>query len=803
MNSSNDEIEALKRQGSELIDTNRLEEAQELFSNIVNHRPDDPEVWYKLSSINGRLGRIEEAGECCRRAIALRPDYSDALLTLGTVLLRQGHFEEALAQYRKVLQVSPTHATAFFNIGQAHAALGRYDDAVENYREAFRLNPSHHLAGVLKQQGLALTQDDRLKEAGMLFKLLCEVWPDDAEAWYVLSTIYGKLGNIDEAADCCQHVLTIQPNHCGALLNLGHVCFQKGWLDEAVTLYLKALEIDPQSIAALNSLARTCVTQNHFDKYIKAYRIAVAGMSDPTEARIAFINTIGNNIPTKYEAWLDEELKQCFSVKDIDYNPIALVTAHTLKYKYNISATDINDDDIVRTRINQIAGDDLFLAFLEKTINNDAELEIVLTKVRRALLFMYCRENRLGNGEQRVVTALAHHCFNNEYVFATDEDEERQFGDLKKAIEARITTIQSPNKALEISLSVFGMYGSLHTLSGGEHLAALPPAEWSDEYRSILAETLLYPMEERRIMADIGSIGTIRDRTTQLVKSQYEDNPYPRWLAMPKFEDANLSQLLKQEFQHFSPPDFLRGPLQILVAGCGTGRHPIQTALQLSKHHDIEILAVDISRHSLAYAIRMARQYGVKNIQFLQGDILELSQLDKRFHIIECGGVLHHMERPIEGWRVLSNLLVENGLMSIGLYSKAGRAGLEPMQEMFKQTGLTPNNDNVRAFRHRILKGELGDHRIYSRDFYSTSGCRDLLFHFVEHEYTPLQLDLMMKELNLKFIGFVIQDAKIKDLYRNHFPQDSDMTNLSLWERFEKMYPDTFAKMYQFWCQKQ
>ena len=73
----------------------------------------------------------------------------------------------------------------------------------------------------------------------------------------------------------------------------------------------------------------------------------------------------------------------------------------------------------------------------------------------------------------------------------------------------------------------------------------------------------------------------------------------------------------------------------------------------------------------------------------------------------------------------------------------------------------------------------------------------------MEHKYTPLQLDGMMKELNLKFIGFTIRDARLSNLYRKHFPQDGDMTDLSLWEEFEKMYPDIFAKMFQFWCQKQ
>jgi hypothetical protein len=60
-------------------------------------------------------------------------------------------------------------------------------------------------------------------------------------------------------------------------------------------------------------------------------------------------------------------------------------------------------------------------------------------------------------------------------------------------------------------------------------------------------------------------------------------------------------------------------------------------------------------------------------------------------------------------------------------------------------------------------------------------------------------------ELDLKFIGFIFPAAQyrnIRNSYLSHFPEDRDMTNLSYWDQFERMYPNTFSEMYQFWCQK-
>ena len=38
-------------------------------------------------------------------------------------------------------------------------------------------------------------------------------------------------------------------------------------------------------------------------------------------------------------------------------------------------------------------------------------------------------------------------------------------------------------------------------------------------------------------------------------------------------------------------------------------------------------------------------------------DILALSSLNTKFDIIECCGVLHHMDKPLEGLKSLLNVL--------------------------------------------------------------------------------------------------------------------------------------------------
>ena len=111
----------------------------------------------------------------------------------------------------------------------------------------------------------------------------------------------------------------------------------------------------------------------------------------------------------------------------------------------------------------------------------------------------------------------------------------------------------------------------------------------------------------------------------------------------------------RADFYLHWPHQPYRDDISILVAGCGTGLNPLSDAV---KYPNARITAIDISRRSLAFAMRKAEELGIGNVDFYQGDILELGTLDRRFDVVICGGVLHHMADPLQGWAVLRGLLV-------------------------------------------------------------------------------------------------------------------------------------------------
>ena len=94
---------------------------------------------------------------------------------------------------------------------------------------------------------------------------------------------------------------------------------------------------------------------------------------------------------------------------------------------------------------------------------------------------------------------------------------------------------------------------------------------------------------------------------------------------------------------------------------------------------------------------------GVENVEFMQADILELRKLGRKFDIVECGGVLHHMDDPLKGWSVLVDILKPNGFMKIGLYSEHARKHIVAARSFIKGRGYRPTLEGIQECRQAIL----------------------------------------------------------------------------------------------------
>ena len=142
--------------------------------------------------------------------------------------------------------------------------------------------------------------------------------------------------------------------------------------------------------------------------------------------------------------------------------------------------------------------------------------------------------------------------------------------------------------------------------------------------------------------------------------------------------------------------------------------------------------------------------------------------------------------------------------MQLGFYSQVARRHIVKAREFIAARGYASTPDDIRRFRRDLAAPGAGVELQWlseAPDFYSTSECRDLLFHVQEHRLTLDQIESFLAESGLRFIGFEL-DPRVADQYRRRFTDDLAGINLRNWARFEADNPDTFRGMYQFWIQK-
>jgi 2-polyprenyl-3-methyl-5-hydroxy-6-metoxy-1,4-benzoquinol methylase len=447
-----------------------------------------------------------------------------------------------------------------------------------------------------------------------------------------------------------------------------------------------------------------------------------------------------------------------------------------------------------------LAADNVLSAVLENTPAAGLDLEHFLALARRALLLDVLASrfpDKVDPLVLRFCCTLARQCYINEYVYNCTIEENDGVSWLRDAISRCITEAKAVPGAW---VAAFACYSPLSLLPDSQRLGSFmtdPPLA------GLYSQQVREPAQENDYRATLQKLTPIDDETSRLVSRQYEENPYPRWVGSPSTDDAVpfrafLASELGLEASRFTRQD---DNIDVLIAGCGTGQQSIQTAQRFPA---ARILAVDLSTASLAYAKRKTRELSVVNIEYAQADILRLQSLGKTFDFIECVGVLHHLEDPVAGWRVLRSILRPGGIMHIGLYSALARRDIAAAQDLVVAQGYAATAEGIRRFRVDLqLLDRWRPFRSLTalEDFYDTSGCRDLLFHAKEHRFTLRQIKASLAELDLDFLKFNV-DSAVQQRYSLRYPGELARADLNCWTQFEVENPSTFLGMYNFYARR-
>ena len=739
----------------------RYVDAEKLSVSITEEFPKHQFAWKVLAAVLKQMGKINESLVVSQKSVQVNPQDAEAHSNLGILLKEQGRLKEAEASLRQAIVLKSDYAGAHFNLGNTLKDLGRLDEAEKSFRQAIVLQPDYinahnNLGNTLKKLG-------RLDEAEANYKKAIALKPDFAAAHYNLGNTLKELGRLDEAEASYRKAITLKSDYTGAHNNLGVTLQEQGRFDEACFAYIQAINLNPDFTDTYENLGIAIKNIRFNSSNVELYPVLIRLLTNGNFAR-----------PVELAPSILSLLK---------YDPLI----KNLLLEKNF-ATSLKEANSIIGNLDKLK---LLHHLMRVCPLPDLQFERFFVTMRSLLLTNL--DNFKASPELiYFLSTLSLHCFTNEYIYVEKDEETELVENLETEIMQSISKSEQPEAKKILCLA---SYRPLHQYNWCQKLEALDNLE---EVKSRLIEE---PYAERAIAAEIPILGEVSDDISCKVRAQYEENPYPRWVKtrIPKkpksiskiFAELNLD-LHSESIKNVTTP-------AILIAGCGTGQHSIETA---SRYSDCQVTAVDLSLASLAYAKRKTTELGITNLEHFQADILRLNNFEQKFDIIESVGVLHHMDEPMAGWRVLTDLLKPSGLMMIGLYSELARHNIVKVRKEITLRKVGTSESEIREFRRSLAESNDENHQLLTKsiDFFSLSTLRDLIFHVQEHRFTFPQIKKCLDELGLKFLGFTTKDTISN--FRKLNGEEADIYDLALWHQYEESNPQTFAGMYQFWCQK-
>ncbi len=183
-------------------------EAELVYSQLAEIRPESAEVWFRLGTLRFTQGDLSRALENFRAAAIAKPDWPEPVVNAAICNRRLGHSSEACATFEDALVLSAGNVTALAGLAAVHAELGQARAAYAAYS-----------------------------------RLRAIATPDPALAFNV-GLVLQRSGDAPAAAECFRDALNGRPDFVAALVNLGHALDSEGQPDEARLHWTRAKDLD-------------------------------------------------------------------------------------------------------------------------------------------------------------------------------------------------------------------------------------------------------------------------------------------------------------------------------------------------------------------------------------------------------------------------------------------------------------------------------------------------------------------------------------------------------------------------------
>ncbi len=117
-------------------------EADKALSSALILDKDNIELLLKYGFVLINLNRLEEARDVYLEILSLEPKEDMALVSLANIYHKFGENDKAIEYHKKAIEEDPFYAPHYFNYANTLYYIGKKDEALINYKKAYEIDPS-------------------------------------------------------------------------------------------------------------------------------------------------------------------------------------------------------------------------------------------------------------------------------------------------------------------------------------------------------------------------------------------------------------------------------------------------------------------------------------------------------------------------------------------------------------------------------------------------------------------------------------------------------------------------------------
>jgi tetratricopeptide (TPR) repeat protein len=273
-----------------LLDAQRYAEAREQLQQVTNEKPDLPEAWLALGTLQMQDNQLAPAEASLKRYVALAQSQrgadergrgmAQAYLVLSQIAEKRHDYAGATAWLDKI-ENSQDLVMAQSRRASILASQGRLDEARKLIRSLPERNPTDARMKLNAEVQLLRDQKQYRAAYDLLGKEIAKD-PRDYELLYDQAMLAEKLDNLPEMERLLRQVIAIKPDYHHAYNALGYSLAERGVrLPEAKQLIQKSLEYAPGDPFISDSLAWVEFRMGNKPEALRILQAAYKARPDP------------------------------------------------------------------------------------------------------------------------------------------------------------------------------------------------------------------------------------------------------------------------------------------------------------------------------------------------------------------------------------------------------------------------------------------------------------------------------------------------------------------------------------------